>query len=472
MSAARGTGSGGKTAGTETALDRQRAPAPGPVKPFDFPRVHRERLNGDGSPVLLTARHGDLPLVTVEVVLEGGAAAEPADRAGVARLTAEALEAGTERHDEEALAWELESLGVGLGSAAGWDAASVSITVHRDRLDPAMALLADAVRRPAFPAGPVERIRDQQLAGILQRKKEPGALASDAAAHFIFGPDVPYARPLVGRDESVRGLGPDQLRQFHAERYRAGSAALVITGGIDPEDARTAALRHFGDWRGEPAAAPDFDVAPRSRERSIEVIHRPGSVQSEIRLGHVGVERHHADYFPLTVMNTILGGAFTSRLNMSLRERHGFTYGARSAFDFRRRPGPFSVDVAVASDVTARAIQEAWKEIAQLRDDGPTDDELDGARDYLRGIIPLRLQTTAALASRLSGLFVFDLPTDYFDSYRDRIAAVSAKDVRRVAREAIRPDAMTLVVVGDAAQVEEPLRELGLGEVHIHEALP
>ena len=461
-----------RSASASTALDRSTAPEPGPVKSFDFPAVHRERLGGDGSAELIAAHHGKLPLVTVQVVLEGGAAAEPADRAGVARMTAEALEAGTDAHDEESLAWELESLGVELETSAGWNAATVSITVHRDRLDPALALLAEVVCRPAFPDDAVERIRDQQLAAILQRKKQPGALASDAAARFIFGEGVPYARPILGGDESVRGLGPAELREFHEERYRAGSAAIVVAGGIDPADARGAVARHFGAWRGEPAPEPEFDVTARSETRGIEIVHRPGSVQSEIRLGHVGVARHHPDHFPLTVMNTILGGAFTSRLNMSLRERHGFTYGARSSFDFRRRPGPFSIDVAVASDVTARALQEAWKEMGELREDGPTIRELDSARDYLRGVLPLRLQTTAALADQLGGLFVFNLPDDYFQSYRDRIADVTGDDVHRVAREAVRPDAMTIVIVGDAEQIEAPLRELDLGPITVHETLP
>jgi zinc protease len=457
---------------SETTVDRSQAPGPGAVKPFDFPDVHRSRLDGDDSPELLAARHGDLPVVTVEAVLEGGAAAEADARAGIARLTVEALEAGTTERDEEALAWELESLGIELETSAGWDAASVGVTVHRDRLDPALALLAEVIRQPAFPADAVERIRDEQLASILQRKKEPRALASDAAARFIFGEGVPYARPLLGREETVKALGPEALREFHAARYRAGSTALVVTGAIDPDAAREAVAAHFGDWRGAPAPAADFEVRGRDEGTVVHIVDRPGSVQSEIRLGHVGVDRHHADYFPLLVMNTILGGAFTSRLNMSLRERHGFTYGARSAFDFRRRPGPFSVSVAVASDVTARAIEEAWKEIGQLREDGPTPQELDSARDYLRGVLPLRLQTTSALASRLAGLAVFDLPDDYFASYRDHIAAVSRDDVLRVAREAVRPDAMAIIVVGDAGQVEAPLRELGLGEIHIHRALP
>ena len=459
------------------AQDRGRAPEPGPVKPFRFPTVHRGRLGGEpagssDSPELLVARHGDLPLVTAEVVLEGGAAAEPAAQAGIAGLVASSLEAGTEAHDVEELAWELESLGVDLATSADWDAAGVGITVHRDRLDPAMALLAEIVRRPAFPEDQVERIRDQQLAAILQRSKEPRALASDAAARFIFGGDSPYRRSLLGTAASVRDLGPDQLREFHRRRYTAGSAAIVVTGDIDQDRARDLAGRHFGDWTGPRADRVDFDVRPGVEQTTIFIVHRPGAVQSEIRMGHTGVDRHHPDYFPLLVMNSILGGAFTSRLNMSLREKHGFTYGARSGFAFRRRPGPFSMDVAVASDVTARAIEEALKEVRALRDDGPTAQEVDNARDYLSGILPLRLQTTAQLASRIAEIVVYDLPTDFFASYRDRIAAVSREDAHRVAREAVRPDRLAIVVVGDAEQIEEPLRQLGIGDVQVHEALP
>ncbi len=455
-----------------SALDRSRPPTPGPVREYDFPAVRRARLNGEESPRLITARHGDLPLVTAQVVVEGGAAAEPADQAGVARLTAEALEAGTEARDEEELAWALESLGIQLDTSTGWDSAAVAVSSHRDRLDGALALLAEVVRRPGFPESAVERMRDEQLAEILQRKKEPRALAADAAARFIFAEDVPYARPITGTDETVRGLGSDALRAFHAHRYRAGSATVVVTGAIDHDEARTAVSRHFGDWTGSPAMPLDFEVRARNGATTCHIVHRPGAVQSEIRFGHVGVDRHHPDYFPLLVMNTILGGAFTSRLNMSLRERHGFTYGARSAFAFRRQAGPFSVSVAVASDVTARAIEETWKEIGQLRADGPTDDELASARDYLRGVLPLRLQTTTELAARLTELAVYDLPQDYFASYRDRIGEVTRDDVHRVAREAVRPDAMAITIVGDAQQIEEPVRELGVAEVVVHPSLP
>jgi zinc protease len=453
-------------------LDRTRPPEPAAVKPYQFPAITRERLAGDDSPEFIFASHGDLPLVTAQVVCAGGAAAEAAHQAGIAHLTADALSTGTATRDVEALAWELESLGVDLETGASWDAATASVTVHAERLDPALALLSEIVRQPAFPEDQFARVRDEQLADILQRRKEPRALADDAAARFIFRDDVPYGRPLIGLESTVGELGAADLAAFHAAHYRGGGAALILTGSVDPGIARELADRHFGDWRGSPSAEPAFEVAPRVAETTVFIVDRPGSVQSEIRLGHVGVERLHPDYFPLLVMNTILGGAFTSRLNMSLRERHGFTYGARSSFSLRRRPGPFSVDVAVATDVTARAVQEALREIHSLREDGPTDRELTSARDYLRGVLPLRLQTTAALASRIAELFVFHLPEDYFQHYRSRIADVGREDVHRVARQAVRPDQLAVVIAGDAAQVEGPIRELGLGPVEIHRSVP
>lgn len=450
-----------------STIRRDSPPAPGPIRPLDFPRVVRRRLDNGLS--VLTARHGDLPLVTAELVIDAGAAGDPARKAGLAHLTVAALEAGTRRFSAEALAWELERLGIELDGEATWDAAMVRITVPRDQLEPALDLFAEVVRHPSFAADEVERMRDEQLASLLQRTKEPRALASDMAARFIFAPDVPYARPLIGTTASVEGLSAEDVRAFYDAHYLPGASSLIFVGDIDADAARTLADRHFGDWPAGQPDVPEFDVVPGIEERTIFVVDRPGAVQSEIRIGDVGVARHHEDYFPLVVMNTILGGAFTSRLNMSLRERHGFTYGARSGFAFRRRPGPFVVQAAVATEVTARAVEEALAEIRALRTDGATEQEVAAARDYLRGVLPLQLQTTDQLASRLADIVVFDLPDDYYDRYRDRIAAVSADDVQRVAREHLRIDRLAIVVVGDAERIAPDLEALGTGPVEVHQ---
>ena len=187
-------------------------------------------------------------------------------------------------------------------------------------------------------------------------------------------------------------------------------------------------------------------------------------------MGDVGLERSHRDYFPVQVMNSLLGGAFTSRLNMSLRERHGFTYGVRSGFGFRRRPGPFIIQTAVATDVTTRAIEETLREVHRLRDEAAPADEVAAARDYLAGTLPLELQTTEQLAARLADLVIYDLPDDYFDRYRERILAVTPAEVQRVAREHLRPERLAIVVVGDAEAIVPALETLGVGPVHVQAA--
>ena len=446
-------------------LARAQAPAPGRLRPFEFPPVTREELpNGLA---LLHARHGDLPLVTLSLVVEAGGTEEPAAKAGLAHMTASALASGTANRSADEIAWAIESLGIHLETQAGWDAAFARMTVPTGRLDEAAALFADVVRRPAFPESEITRIREQQLAGIIQRRKQPGTLASDVAARTIFAPDVPWARPLVGTAASVGSLTRDDVVAYYQSRYSPSAASLIVVGDIDRAAARALAERWFGDWTGPEASRNAFATTRAVERTTVVVVDRPGAVQSEIRIGDVGVERATPDYFPLLVMNTVLGGSFTSRLNMNLREKHGFTYGVRSGFTMRRKPGPFLVQTAVANDVTARAVEEALREIERLRDEGATEEEMSSARDYLGGVLPLQLQTTSQLAARVDDIVVYDLPIDWFRKYRDRVAAVTAADVQRVAREWLRPDRFAIVVVGAAEQIVPDLEKLGVGAVRV-----
>lgn len=446
-----------------STLERARPPQPGRLRPFEFPEVTREELpNGLA---LLHARHGDLPLVTLSLVVQAGGTEEPAARAGLAHMTASALASGTATRSADEIAWAIESLGIHLEAQGGWDAASARMTVPTGRLDEAAELFADVVRRPAFPEREITRLREQQLAGILSRRKQPGTLASDAAARTIFAPDVPWSRPLVGTSASVEKLGRDDVVAFYRSRYTPATASLIVVGDIDRTAARALAERWFGDWTGPAAARHDFGTARAVERTTVFVVDRPGAVQSEIRIGDVGVERTTPDYFPLAVMNTVLGGSFTSRLNMNLREKHGFTYGVRAGFTMRRKPGPFLVQTAVANDVTARAVEETLREIERMREHGATEEELSSARDYLGGVMPLQLQTTAQLATRIDDIVVYDLPLDWFRHYRRRIEEVSADDVLRVAREYLRPDRLAIVVVGAADEVRPDLEKLGVGPV-------
>ncbi len=445
---------------------RASPPGPGPVRPYEFPRVTRLRL--DNGLTVLHARHGDLPLVAVRVVVKAGAASESWDRAGLARLLASSLDTGTERYDGPGLAWELERLGIELETDAGWDAVGIDATVPYARLDPAVALLAEIARRPTFPGAEVLRVRNEQLGQILLRRTEPRALADDSVLRFVFEQGTRYARPLIGSAESVDPMTPRELLAFH-DAFAPDTCAIILAGNLDVAEAGSVAERHFGDWSGTGADLPDPDVRPGSDAGKVHIVARPEAVQSEIRVGHPGVPRGHPDHVPLLVMNAILGGMFTSRLNLNLRERHGFTYGVRTGFGFRRVGGTFLTSTAVATDVTGRAVEEILNELETMHADGASQDEVAIARDYLAGVMPLELQTAGAVADALTELFVHDLPDDWHRRHREALAAVEVGEVARVAHEHLDPAGATIVVIGDPDSIGDRLESAGRGPALIHE---
>jgi zinc protease len=408
-----------------------------------------------------------LPLVTVSLILDAGESILPASRAGHAVLTGASLEGGTHKRTGPELAEALEGIGAGLSVHTGWDSTTVSLTCMAERLPEALGLLAEAVLEPSFPEEEVERLRYQRLAAIKQRRMDPGNLADDAAAHFFFPPEVPYHRPLAGTPASVEEFGPAHAVGFSTGYYRPERAGLVMVGDVEVAEAEALAKRMFQDWEGVSEDKPDFVPFPEEPQGRVVIVDRPGAVQSEIRIGQVGVPRSTPHFFPLQVFNAVLGGAFTSRLMLNLREEQGFTYGIRSRFAFRRKAGPFSISTAVATEVTAPAVRETMGELMALLDGGPTEDEVAQARDFIAGVFPLRLETTGQVAARIGELIVYDLPDDFHSTYRDRIREVTANATREAGLAVLRPSELVIVVVGDAAKVRGPLEDLSLAPVDV-----
>ncbi|HET9439064.1 MAG TPA: pitrilysin family protein [Longimicrobiales bacterium] len=447
-------------------INRSQPPAPAAVRDFTFPEITRSEL-GNGL-AILAAPQGTLPVVTLRLMVHAGAEHDTPRHAGLAQLTADVLEAGTATRSADRLAWAFELLGAELDVDIMWDYAALTVTVAADRVEAAMALLAEVVLEPALDPREIERLKNEQLAELLQRESDPRALASDQALRFIFSQDSPYHRPVPGLRESVRALSAEAVHTHYDNTWRADNAALMAVGAIDPATVFDLAARHLDGWStGGQRVRPAIKSA--SRKVRFHLVHRAGSVQSEIRAGHVGVPRTHPDYYALTVANSILGGAFTSRLNMNLREKHGFTYGVRSGFGFRKQPGPFLIQTAVATDVTARAVEEIWRETTELLEHGPTADEMTAARDYLSGTVPLELQTTEQIAVRAGEIFVFDFPVDYFSLYRDELRRVSAEQAWQAARAHIRPDELVFTIVGDAETLETTIAALGLGTIEVQQ---
>lgn len=441
------------------ALDRSVPPAPGPLRPFHFPQVHRRALSNGMD--LLVAEARSFPVVSMGVSLPVSGLDDTAERAGVAALAADLLDTGAAGRTGLEIATELEGLGIIADTGASWDATYVGFTALRARVEPGARILADLLRRPDFPEAELDRVRAQRLASIAQRRADPGLLANEAFLRFVYDPGSPYARPLSGTAASLQGLTRQDVQAFHAARYRPSGATMLVAGDLGVDEAAEIAESCLGDWAGAPDLSPEADIRPREDVPRVVLVDRPGSVQSELRVGHVGISRTHPDYFAATVMNQILGGSFSSRLNLSLRERHGYTYGLSSSFTLRRHPGPFLVTTAVQSGATAASVREILHESQAIREAPVTSAELGDVRSYLAGVFPLRLETTVGLASRLSQIAVYGLPDDYFHGYRERILAVSADDVLRAARDHLRPERTVVVVVGDAAGLRGPLEEIG-----------
>jgi zinc protease len=448
-----------------SVLDRSTPPASGSLRDFEFPAVERKIL-GTGLD-LRVGRLNRLPVVSLNLFMRAGEAALGPTRAGLAVLTADALEGGTRRRSGSELAESLERIGARMSASSGWEGTSVGLSCLADRLPEAFGILAESVLEPDFPEDEVARALEQQVASIRQREMDPGSLASDAALERYFAAHLPYARSVDGTLESISGISRDSLRGFAEANYRPVDGGMIVVGDVDPGEVEAMVNDHFGGWVGTPGSRADFDVEPASRERRVLIVHRPGSVQSEIRVGHVGAARSTPDYYPLSIANMVLGGMFTSRLNLNLRENNGFTYGVRSRFTFRSRPGPFQVSTAVGNDVTAPAVREIMLELTRMAEEGPADEEVSAARDYAAGIFGLQLETAGQIATRVSQLVIYGLPEDHYDRYRDAVRGVTTEAAREAAARHMRPHEVQIVLVGDADVIGPPIEELGLAQVEV-----
>jgi zinc protease len=442
-------------------------PAPGAPRPYHFPSTERFTLP-NGLRVLV-APVTKLPLVTVLAVIDAGAAADPAGQEGVAQLTASLLTEGAGSLDGAALADVLETMGTALDAHADWDVAVARLTTLAPRLTDALGMLGMVLRTPRFPADEFARLRDERLASLLQQRSEPRSLASEAFDQRIFDAAARYASPDGGSVRSVQGLTEDAVRAFHAARYTPAATTLIVSGDVTVDQVHDLVVRTFGDWQGAAPAAIAAPDTPSASGRAVTIVAKPGAPQTELRVGHAGPTRATPDYFALLLGNAVLGGLFGSRLNLNLREKHGYTYGAHSGFDWRRHRAPFVMDAAVQSEVTGAAVTEMLAEFAAIRESLVTDAELTLARDYLDGVFPIRFETTRAIAGALSSLVTYGLPSDYFDTYRANVRAVSAESIRSAMAAHLDPARLQVVAVGDPDVIREQLAVLGHGEVTVLE---
>jgi predicted Zn-dependent peptidase len=449
-------------------LDRR--PAPGQPRDYRFPPPRRSRL--DDGLELVCAHVPGRPLLQAQLLVRGdaggGASSEEAALAGVTVLLARAMPEGTARRDAVELVEAAERLGAALGADAGWDSLAAYVEVPRARLGPALGLLAEMALEPSFPEREVARLRDERLNDLRQAMADPRRRVERAFAATVYSEASPFARPLAGTEDTVADLDHEALSVRHRQLLRAGACTLIVCGDLDGLPIEELAAASFRSWPAPAdAPAPAAGIAAHPGGPRVVVVDRPGAPQSEVRVGHVGLPRRIPDFHAVSVMNTLLGGLFTSRLNRLLREERGYTYGVHSAFDMRRAAGPFAVRCAVESAVTVPAIVDIMSELRRIRETAPDPVELATARDYLVGVFPLRYETSAQVAGALSGLVIHELPDDELDRYRPAISRVDAEAVQAAAAAHLDPDGASVVVVGDAERWVDALRDAGLGEVAI-----
>jgi len=330
--------------------------------------------------------------------------------------------------------------------------------------DAAFDLVADVALRPSFAAKELDRVRNNRLTQILQQRDNPNALASKVFNNALYGANHPYGFTELGTEESIKGITRDDMLKFWQVGYVAENAALIVAGDLTENELRTLAEKHFGKWSGKATGMTRPDVQAATT-RHILIVDKPGAPQTVLRIGHVGVSRSNPDYVPIEVMNTGLGGLFSSRINMNLREKNGYTYGAGSIFQFRRGPGPFFTYSSVRTDVTAPAVHEIFNEFERMRATDVSAGELKIAMDAFSRALPGLFETTRQAAQSVAQLFIYNLPLDYYRSLPAKIDAVTVADVRRVAGEYLLPDSMVIVAVGDRSKIEPELSKLNLGKI-------
>ena len=445
---------------------RSKPPPAGPAVVFVPLRVIESKL-ANGVRVLVAERH-ELPIVAVAIVVRTSAPSTP----GLASFASGMLMQGTRTRSALQISDELERLGGDVNAWSDYDAAYVGGKFLTEKLGPGLAVLADVAKNPRFEPAEVERFRSRRMTALAQQKDSPQAVLSRAVVGVLYPPAHPYATPLIGTEESTTRVTPEALAAYWKGILRPDATTILFAGDITEGAARAEAERALGALPAvtTPSPPPKTDAPAATGGPKVVLIDRPGATQSSVAVSLVGVPRSTPDYDAITVMNTILGGQFSSRLNLNLREKHAFSYGARSWFDMRQGPGPFSAGGAIVRESTGPAVKEIRAEIDRMRSEPVSDDELADAKTNILRALPAEFESTEDVVRALANLVVHGLPLDEYATRSARVSAVTKEDVRRVAQKTLTPEAARLVVVGDASVVKDQLASLGIGDVELRAA--
>jgi predicted Zn-dependent peptidase len=445
--------------------DRSRLPAVGADPAFTSPRVARHVLP-NGLQVR-TVEHETVPVITFVLQVDGGAGSDPAGREGLAALTADMLDEGTGSLGAIEVSEAFARIGAVYDVDVGADATTLTLLTLSRFADRGAELLSDIAVRPSMREPDFQRVRQLRLDRLRQMKDLPPALAERAFLQLMYDTH-PYGHLAIGNVPALGAATVEDVSAFHRATYRPDRTTLVVCGAHSHDELLSIAERAFGGWNaaaGETVTPAVPAVVPPAAIERLAVVAREGAAQSELRIGHLAAARNTPDYHPLLVMNAVLGGQFVSRINLKLREEKGYTYGARTGFDWRRGLAPFCVQASVHTAATADAIRDALTELDAIRGARPVSaSELDLAKASLTRGYPRNFETAQQMARSVAQLALYGLPDSYFDEFVGRVNTVTADEVTRVAAAYIDPARATTLVVGDHAAIGDSLRELGLGD--------
>lgn len=446
-----------------TTVDRSVPPRAGAPRPFRFPSFsHHVLANGLE---VYAAPMRQTPLVHFEVLLPASGQFDTVGRPGLASLHSELIDEGTEHRSTLDIARTIEGLGGSLVPGTGWNMAYVEAGLLSRHVEAGLDLMAEVVRSPSFPEEELERRRQQRLAEILRRKDLPSSLADQRFSEVVYG-DTVYGQPLIGREETVQSFTRHDVADFYRRHVRPNGAKFMVVGDFVPDDLFAILERVWGDWpQGTPVERQTVEPQPLA-QTEVHIVDRPGSSQTQLHLGHASLPRQHPHFSRLLLLNSIFGGKFTSRINLNLRERNGFTYGANSFIARRLGPAPFTIRTAVGTESAGAAVRELLFELRRIREDMVTPQELQDSCDYLTGVFPYTVQTIGDLLKRLEALAVFELGHNYYETFPKSLKDIRREELLETAREHFRPDRLAIVAVGPAAELESQLD--GLGPVTVH----
>jgi predicted Zn-dependent peptidase len=446
---------------SSASTDLTNPPVLGDPKALSLPAVVTRELP-NGLKLMVVEQH-ELPLADFVLVVKSGGETDEPGKLGTATLATSLLKEGTAARNSLQIADQEAFLGVDIFAGSGWDATTLQLHTPTAQMDSALALFADIALRPAFPTKELERLREQRLTSLLQVKDRGPEIANRTYAAIVYG-SATYGRPLTGDEPSTKAIQQADVRKFYDTYFRPNNATLLVVGDVKPDDVERRVRALFGGWERRAVPAASYGQPPAAKGTTVYLVDKPGAAQSSFRIGAVGVPRNTQDYFPLTVMNTALGGSFTSRLNQNLRETKAYTYGASSGFAMRRTAGPFTASAEIVAAKTDSALIEFMKELRSIRDTVPKD-ELEKTKRYLQLQLPGRFETTGGIAGQLSQLVPYDVPLSFYNGYTQGVAAVTQSDVKRVAQQYLDPDKLAIVIVGDRKSIEPALKATRIGEV-------